>query len=115
MLWVSEIIAKLLGSTSKAEVLEAIEFFKIAREYELDGAETGIKKMIHLIWTKDNSSSTVSADDEGKDLKGIRQRLLESYGAIYFDPVPDLEPKKQVGRITRNMIESVVSHLQFSH
>lgn len=60
--------------------------------------------MLHLIWTKDNSGST---SEEGKELKGIRQRLLECYRSLYFMPVPDLEPKAQVNRIAKNLVEYV--------
>ncbi|KAG8878535.1 Condensin complex subunit [Tulasnella sp. 332] len=94
-------LCQLLVSTSKAEVLESMEFFKTAEEYQLDCADLGIKKMLHLIWTKDNSST----GEDGKELKGIRSKLLEVYRTIYFDPVPDLEPKQQVNRIAKHMIE----------
>ncbi|EPQ52403.1 hypothetical protein GLOTRDRAFT_132468 [Gloeophyllum trabeum ATCC 11539] len=96
-----EILGKLLGSTNKLEVLEVIEFFRVAHEYQLDGAEEGIKKMLHLIWSKDNSSTS----EDGKELKGVRSRLLECYKSLYFDPLPDMEPKQQVNRIAKNMIE----------
>ena len=36
---VREIMCQLLGSTNKAEVLESMEFFRIAWEYQFDGAE----------------------------------------------------------------------------
>ncbi|KAJ7052444.1 non-SMC mitotic condensation complex subunit 1-domain-containing protein [Mycena amicta] len=97
-----ETMEKLLGSKNKAEVLEAMEFFRVANEYKFHWAEFGIKKMLHLIWNKDNGNST---SEEGQDLKGIRQRLLECYRYLYFDPVPDLDPKAQVQRIAKNMIE----------
>ncbi|KAJ7178708.1 non-SMC mitotic condensation complex subunit 1-domain-containing protein [Mycena crocata] len=93
---------KLLGSKNKPEVLEAIEFFRVAREYEFAKAEIGIKKMLHLIWSKDNSNST---SEDGQELKGIRQRLLECYRGLYFDPIAGMEPKAQVNRIAKNMIE----------
>jgi condensin complex subunit 1 len=67
--------------------------------------QTGIKKMLHLIWSKDNSSMS----EDGKELKGIRSRLLECYRSLYFDPLPDMEPKQQVNRIAKNMIEWVRS------
>lgn len=57
--------------------------------------------MLHLIWSKDNTSTS----EDGKELKGIRSRLLECYRQLYFDPLPDLEPKQQVNRIAKNMIE----------
>jgi condensin complex subunit 1 len=63
--------------------------------------KNGLKKMLHLIWSKDNASTS----EDGKELKGIRAKLLECYRSIYFDPVPDLEPRQQVNRITKNMIE----------
>lgn len=34
-----EIIGQLLGSTNKAEVLESIEFFRVAHEYQIVGSE----------------------------------------------------------------------------
>jgi condensin complex subunit 1 len=64
-------------------------------------SQAGIKKMIHLIWTKDNTS----AGEDGKELKGIRAKLLECYRNLYFEPMPGIEPKQQVSRITKNMIE----------
>lgn len=116
-----ENLKKLLGSTNKAEVLETMEFFRVAHEYRLKDAEVsidvglssieltgfysqeGIQKMIHLIWTKDNNTS-VSGD--GEELKGIRQRLLEVYSSLYFE-VPEGDVKSQVNRIARNLIEWV--------
>ena len=37
-----DILGQLLGSTNKAEVLEAIEFFRVAWEYQFDNAEVWI-------------------------------------------------------------------------
>lgn len=95
------LLTQLLGSTNKAEVLESMEFFRVASEYQLASAEKGIKRMLHLIWHKDNSSTS----EDGKELKGVRSRLLECYRMLYFDPLPDMEPKQQVNRIAKNMIE----------
>ncbi|KAJ6460387.1 non-SMC mitotic condensation complex subunit 1-domain-containing protein [Mycena vitilis] len=97
-----DIMEKLLGSKNKPEVLEAIEFFRVAHEYKFAKADAGIKKMLHLIWNKDNSNST---SEDGQELKGIRQRLLECYRQLYFDPIAGMEPKAQVNRIAKNMIE----------
>ncbi|PFH48881.1 hypothetical protein AMATHDRAFT_64397 [Amanita thiersii Skay4041] len=97
-----EVIAQLLGSTNKPEVLESMEFFRVAHEYQFETAQIGIKRMLHLIWHKDNNSSTT---EDGKELKGIRSRVLECYRSLYFDPIPDLDPKAQVNRIAKNMIE----------
>lgn len=59
--------------------------------------------MLHLVWHKDHSAT----NEDGKELKGIRPRLLECYRSLYLDPLPDMEPKQQVNRIAKNMIEYV--------
>jgi condensin complex subunit 1 len=65
--------------------------------------------MLHLIWAKDNNATS----EDGKELKGVRSRLLECYRSLYFDPLPDMEPRQQVNRIARNMIEYVSCLDQF--
>ena len=45
--------------------------------------------------------------EDGEKLKGVRPRLLECYQSLYFAALPDLEPKQQVNRIAKNMIEYV--------
>jgi len=67
-------------------------------------SQEGIKKMLHLIWSKDNNSMS----EDGKELKGVRSRLLECYRNLYFDALPDMEPEQQVNMIAKNMIECVV-------
>lgn len=94
-------LCQLLVSTTKTEVLESMRFFRVAYEYDIASAEQGIKTMLHLIWTKDNNAT---AGDEGEG-KGIRGSVIECYRSLYFDVVPDLSPKQQVNRITKNMIE----------
>jgi len=61
--------------------------------------------MLHLIWSKDNNSTSTSED--GQQLKGVRQRLLECYRLLYFDPVSGLDAKEQINRIAKNLIECV--------
>lgn len=96
-------LCQLLVSTTKTEVLESMRFFRTAYEYNVASADVGIKTMLHLIWTKDNNST--SSTEEGMDGKGIRASLIEVYRSLYFDVVPDLTPKQQISRITKNMIE----------
>lgn len=66
--------------------------------------------MLHLIWTKDNSGTT---SEEDKELKGIRQKLIECYRALYFDPVDDPDSRQQINRIAKNMIECDFFHPPF--
>ncbi|KAF9269363.1 hypothetical protein L218DRAFT_1072228 [Marasmius fiardii PR-910] len=97
------VVLKLLGSTNKAEVLEAIHFFEVAHEYKLTYTEEGLRQMMHLIWSKDNNVTT--SEDGTEQLKGIRSRLLECYRHLYFYVDPAEDPQSQVNRIARNMIE----------
>ena len=53
----------------------------------------------------DDTLSGVTED--GKELKGVHSRLLGCYRSLYFDPLPDIEPKQQVNRRAKNMIEYV--------
>ncbi len=124
-------LTQLLVSTNKTGVLEAMRFFRTAFEYDFVSAESGIKMMLHLIWTKDNTSSSEEARNalEGgsgagggggaggsgggaggsgtgvTEGKGVRAQLIDCYRSLYFDVVPDLAPKQQVNRIAKNMIE----------
>jgi condensin complex subunit 1 len=61
-----DVLGQLLGSTSKAEVLESIEFFKVAYEYQMAGASVGrcnCLRFPHLtascpaVWDKENAAS----------------------------------------------------------
>lgn len=94
-------LTQLLASTNKPEVLESMDFFRIAHEYKIRGAQDGIRAMVHLIWAKDNALVM----EDGSQLKGIRSRLIEVYRALYFDPLPGLSRTENTSRIARNMIE----------
>ncbi|WWC57912.1 uncharacterized protein I303_100447 [Kwoniella dejecticola CBS 10117] len=105
-------LCQLLVSTTKTEVLEAMRFFRVAFEYDLQSAEIGIKTMLHLVWTKDNNAPPPTTNEDGTPAtggenvgKGIRANLIDCYRSLYFDVVPDLAPKQQVNRIAKNMIE----------
>lgn len=90
----SEMIVQLLASKTKTEVLEAMDFFVIADAYKLETARIGIRRMLHLIWTKATS-------DEGR---GVTTHLVECYKGLYFDAPPSLSPNDATNFIAKNMI-----------
>lgn len=110
-----ETVTELLASSVKSEVLEAIEFCKVAKEYKLEASEQGIRRMLHLIWTKDETANTAAAtataaadgEDEVKETKGVRSRLIECYSQLYFEPPEALPEKDQIAFVARNVIECV--------
>ncbi|KAG1142022.1 hypothetical protein G6F37_007640 [Rhizopus arrhizus] len=88
------IITQLLSSKSKAEVLESMNFLVIAYNYQVKIAQEGIRKMLHLIWTKDTS-------DEGK---GIKMKLLSCYESLYLEFDRNCSRRTNVNRIAKNLI-----------
>ncbi|KTW27660.1 hypothetical protein T552_02101 [Pneumocystis carinii B80] len=90
----SVLVNQLLASKNKSEVLEAMEFYVVADAYKLEIAKSGIRKMLHLIWTK-------STSDEGK---AVQAKLIECYRGLFFDPPDGLNANEAANYIARNMI-----------
>ncbi|GAA5919099.1 hypothetical protein JCM6882_005122, partial [Rhodosporidiobolus microsporus] len=77
----------------------------------------GVRRMLHLIWTKDDASPSAAAatsaatgdaageGGEEKETRGIRARLIECYSQLYFEPPADMGEKDQVALVARNVIE----------
>lgn len=89
------IIIQLLSSKSKAEVLESMDFLVVGYNYKIKPAADGVKKMLHLIWTKDTS-------DEGK---GIKMKLIKCYSNLYLERDANLSRQANVNRIAKNLIQ----------
>jgi len=87
-------LSQLLVSTTKGDVMEAIEFFTIASHFNIEGTEEGIKKMVHLIWTKDDGS------EEGR---GIKQCLFQAYTDLYFTADPALSKADKAKHVVKNL------------
>ncbi|GBC07485.1 hypothetical protein RclHR1_00750019 [Rhizophagus clarus] len=92
-------LCQLLVSTTKSEVIEVIEFFETAQLYKIEKAGEGIKKMVHLIWTKDNNDES----------KSIKKRLIDCYRKLYIDRDTSISEKENVNIITRNLISLTYS------
>ncbi|KAI8461597.1 condensin complex subunit 1 [Phakopsora pachyrhizi] len=113
------LIEKLLASKIKSEVLEAIYFFKTAWTYKIKGSQGGIRRMLHLIWSSDNSTNEEPSKDVGpgneeapKDVKGVRFALIDCYQELYFASLVREEGEsllayadRNIDRIAKNMIE----------
>ena len=99
-------VIQLPGSTHKAEVLELMEFCRVTSEYEFQTSEVVVTFFVRYLclttvpaWDQTPSFGMVERqqpDEDEKELKGVRSRLLESYRNLYFDSLPDTEPKQQV-------------------
>ncbi|KAJ2489239.1 condensin complex non-SMC subunit Cnd1 [Coemansia sp. RSA 2050] len=99
------LLLQLLGSTNKGEVMESMDFFVTAVRFRVDGAQEGIRRMSHLIWTPNTSSSASSAaDGTAEEARGVRAKLLDSYMQLYLTPSDRLSAAENTSRITRNLI-----------
>jgi hypothetical protein len=64
----AQIIFQLLGSTHKAEVLEAMEFFRVAHEYQLDSAAVSGEQHVGILsWVADEHADW-NQEDVAPDL-----------------------------------------------
>jgi condensin complex subunit 1 len=65
------VLCQLLGSNNATDVLESIEFFVVASKFSIQKADEGVRKMLMLIWSKDN---------------GVKDALLRSYTTLLLRP-----------------------------
>ncbi|KAJ1646733.1 condensin complex non-SMC subunit Cnd1, partial [Coemansia asiatica] len=106
------LLLQLLGSTSKSEVMEAMDFFVAAVRFRIDGSQEGIRRMSHLIWipptTSSSSSSSASSATGGggasEEARGVRTKLIDSYMQLYLTPSERLGAAESISLITRNLI-----------
>jgi len=90
----TDLVCQLLLSKNKNEVVESMDFFVVADAYKIEPSKTGIRKMLHLIWTKGNS-------DEGK---GVQTHLIDCYKGIFFDAPDNFSENDAANYVARNMI-----------
>eukprot|EP00158_Paraphelidium_tribonemae_P009686 Partr_v1_DN28930_c0_g1_i5_m25543 putative Regulatory subunit of the condensin complex, a complex required for conversion of interphase chromatin into mitotic-like condense chromosomes. The condensin complex probably introduces positive supercoils into relaxed DNA in the presence of type I topoisomerases and converts nicked DNA into positive knotted forms in the presence of type II topoisomerases (By similarity) len=88
------IIAELLASKVKTDIVESISFFVEAKRHSFAPAEKGIQKMVHLIWSKD------VADNESKSVK---ECLINSYKELLLD-VDAIDDKDLAKKVAKNLI-----------
>lgn len=71
-------MCKLLGSKNKSDLQEVIKFFTTAKEFYLESADSGFRKMLVLLWNEE---------------KGVKEAVVQSYKDTYLS----------VGEIPRNV------------
>ena len=87
-------VCQLLASKTKSDVVESIQFFVEAYRHGVTRAQDGIKRMVHLIWSKDMGDS---------ESKSIKEYLVNAYQQLYIDVAAENE-KDAVRSIVRNLI-----------
>lgn len=94
-----EIASQLLYSKNKNEVIETMDFFVLADAYAIENTETGIRRMLHLVWMKSNN-------DEGTN---VATHLVECYKNLFLLAPDDASPLEAAALIARNLISLTYS------
>lgn len=93
-------LGQLLGSTIKTEVADTIDFLVEAHAYHLDGAENGVRRMIHLVWERDGNS-------DGPNSSSVKEHLFAAYKRIYLETEPGLAGRVRCERIADGLMSMV--------
>ena len=92
-------LCQMLSSRTKSDVVEAIRFFVVAHEYQLPDVHIGVRKMVHLVWSKDADAS--------EDGKGVKKELIEAYRLLFLSPPANLSEKESVRSTVQGLIKCV--------
>ena len=60
----------LLGSSSNSDVLESIEFFVVAKQFNVQRSDVGLKRMLGLVWSREPA---------------VREAAIDAYRRLYLD------------------------------
>ena len=64
-----------------------------------------MRKMIHLVWQKDNDAPPSTTGEELVSAKGVHKKLFDAYDSIYFSPHENVPQHAYASTIARQMIE----------
>lgn len=94
-----EIASQLLYSKNKNEVIETMDFFVLADAYSIENVDTGIRRMLHLVWMKSNN-------DEGTN---VATHLVECYKNLFLLAPDDSSELEAAALIAKNLISLTYS------
>jgi len=94
-----EIVSHLLYSKNKNEVIETMDFFVLADAYSIENVDTGIRRMLHLVWMKSNN-------DEGMN---VATHLVECYKNLFLLAPDDASELEAAALIAKNLISLTYS------
>lgn len=95
----TELVSSLLFSRNRNEVLESMDFLVLADAYGVENADTGIRRMLHLVWMKGSS-------DEGKS---IASHLVDCYRELFLTAPDGASATQKASHIAKNLIRLSLS------
>lgn len=81
-------------STTKTDVVEAISGLIVLSDYGVAQAATGVRNMVHLVWSKDDGAAAG---------KAIRDHVVEAYQLLYFAADPRLPARERASQVARQL------------
>ncbi len=83
---------EMLRSKVVSDVLESLEFLCVAKLFQVDGAEEGIKKSLPLVWSRDEQ---------------LRSAVVSVYVRLYLTPgsSSDKTTKEHSKRVVKNLFQ----------
>ncbi|KAI8826762.1 non-SMC mitotic condensation complex subunit 1-domain-containing protein [Fimicolochytrium jonesii] len=101
-------MCQLLASNVKGEVVEAMNFFVVAHQYQMECANVGVRQMVHKVWDKDAGET---------ERMSVRDHLMRSYIAVYFENgaserLPEEEIADNLIRLTFTMTLAELTSLE---
>ncbi|KAL3901228.1 MAG: hypothetical protein SGCHY_000755 [Lobulomycetales sp.] len=124
-------VLRLLSSTKKTDVVEAINFFATCSMFGMSCAELGMRQMVHRVWDREvasikevvvGSSKKGVADDGGVVLSAesvvvgtsIREHLAQTYRDAYLKQYPPAETEKEDAIAAANNLIRLTSFMTLS-
>ena len=112
-------LIQLLASTNKAEVVESMDLLVSLYVYKVEPAKDGIRRMIHLIWTRDttNTVSATTAAVAEEDIqslpskKSVRDHLVYCYSSLFLNvPAKIVNADGSVSEMSQKEICNIVAN-----
>ena len=82
------VVCQLLLSKQTSDVLEAIDFFVTAYEFDVLDAMVGVRRMLSLIWSSESD---------------VKDAVVKAYKRLYMDMESNAAPKKRALQVVSNL------------
>ncbi|CCG25948.1 Ycs4 condensin complex subunit [Candida orthopsilosis Co 90-125] len=92
-----DVVSRLLFSRNRNEAIDAMDFLVLVDAYGIENSQSGIRKMLHLVWMKGSS-------DEGKS---VASHLIDCYKSLFMS-APTGSNAEKAAYISGNLIELTV-------
>ncbi|KAK6454420.1 armadillo-type protein [Scheffersomyces xylosifermentans] len=90
----TEVVSRLLFSKNRNEAIDSMNFLVLADAYGIENSGEGIRRMLHLVWSKGSS-------DEGKS---VPSHLIDCYKDLFLTAPATASKVEKAAYIAKNLI-----------